>query len=822
MRGETGADGWLRYAPINPDLAPSPTADYDSLPACIIALGDSVLVHSSQAEMVQGIRGMLGRTLRVEATLPDEDSFVLGTEDDLHGAFPAFSASSQLAGDGYELTVIRAHGHRYWLIAGADDHGVLYGTFRLLSKIARHEGVSATEISSPAAPVRWVDQWDNFDGSIERGYAGRSIFFEHGSVRPDLTRVGAYARLLASVGINGCTINNVNADPRTLTPAMLKQIARIANALRPWGVKLSLSVDLSSPQTVGNLRTFDPEDPAVIAWWGKKVEEIYEQVPDFAGFLVKADSEGRPGPSQYGRTPTDAANMLARALKPHGGTLVYRAFVYNHHLDWRNLKADRARAAYDIFQPLDGKFDDNVIVQVKNGPIDFQVREPVSPVFAALRHTNQAIELQATQEYTGQQHHLVFLVPMWKEILDFDLRAANRSTPVKYIVEGKSFHRPIGGFVAVANVGLDANWLHHPLAMANLYGFGRLAWNPNVSSATIAEDWTRLTFGNNPKVVQTIDTMLLTSWKTYEDYTGPLGLGTLTDIIGAHYGPGVESAERNGWGQWLRADHNGLGMDRTVATGTGYIGQYPPAVASMYESLATCPDNLLLFMHHVPYRYKLHSGTTVIQHIYDAHYAGAKMAASYVTDWESLQGLIDDERYAKVLALQRYQAGHAIVWRDAVSNWFIHMSGIPDAKGRVGHYPNRMEAESMDLTGYVPISVTPWETASGGKAVACTEARECSASLTLHRPPGWYNVAIQYFDQNNGVSKYEVFLNNQLVDTWSANDKLPSAVMNGSTSTRHTIEGLALRPGDKLRIEGQPNGGEPAPIDYIDVRPQGN
>lgn len=820
MRAETGADGWLRYASINPDPANPQTTRYDAMPACIVAVGGSVLVHTSQAEAVRGIRGMLGRTLRIETAVPDEDSFVLGTAGDLHSAFPDFSASPQLRGDGYELAVIRARGHKYWLIAGADDRGVLYGTFRFLNKIARLQDASVQETSSPSAPVRWVDQWDNFDGSIERGYAGRSIFFDNGAVRADLTRVGEYARLLASIGIDGCTVNNVNADPRTLTPAMLQQIARIAAAFRPWGVKLSLSVDLSSPETVGGLHTFDPEDPAVTAWWDKKVDEIYRRVPDFGGFVVKADSEGRPGPSQYGRTPADAANMLARALKPHGGIVVYRAFVYNHHLDWHDLKADRARAAYDIFQPLDGKFDDNVIVQVKNGPIDFQVREPVSPVFAALRHTNQAIEFEATQEYTGQQRHLVFLVPMWQEILDFDLRAENRSTPVKEIVEGKSFHRPTGGFVAVANVGLDTNWLRHPLAMANLYGFGRLAWDPNTSSVAIAEDWIRLTFGNDPKVVRTIDSMLLTSWKTYEDYTGPLGLGTLTDIIGAHYGPGIESAERNGWGQWIRADHDGVGMDRTVATGTGYIGQYPPEVAHMYESLASCPDHLLLFMHHVPYTYRLHSGTTVIQYIYDSHYAGAKMAASYVEEWESLHGLVDAERYNQVLALQKYQAAHAIVWRDAVTNWFMQMSGIPDAKGRVGHYPNRIEAESMDLKGYVPISITPWETASGGKAIACIDAAECSASTILHCPAGWYSVAIQYFDQNDGVSKYKLFLDRQLVDTWLSNRDLPSAQRNGSTATRHTINGLALRPGDKLRIVGEPNGGEPAPIDYIDVRPQ--
>ena len=325
---------------------------------------------------------------------------------------------------------------------------------------------------------------------------------------PTCSRVSEYGRLLASVGLNGATVNNVNANLHTLDPEMIHELARIADAFRPWGVRMSLSIDLSSPQVVGHLRTFDPVNPEVAAWWRAKVNEIYRAIPDFAGFVIKADSEGRPGPSQYGRTPAQAANTVARALQPHGGVVLYRGFVYNNHLDWNDLKADRARAGYDNFRALDGKFERNVVIQIKHGPIDFQVREPVSPLFAALRHTNQAIELQVTQEYTGQQRHMVFLVPMWKWVLDTDLRAQNRSTPVSEIVEGKSFHQPLGGFVAVANVGLDTNWLHHPMAMANLYGFGKLAWNPDLTTEEIIDSWTRLTFGNDPKVIFIVNGLL--------------------------------------------------------------------------------------------------------------------------------------------------------------------------------------------------------------------------------------------------------------------------------------------------------------------------
>ncbi|HEV2274538.1 MAG TPA: alpha-glucuronidase family glycosyl hydrolase [Acidobacteriaceae bacterium] len=818
LPAENGADGWLRYAPIQNQVT---LRQYAPLPGKIVALGSSVIVHTAETESVRGLQSMLGRTIQVESSLPAEDSFVLGTIAQLQPQFPGWHPPA-LKAEGFSLATVHEHGHTYWLVAGADDRGVLYGAFRLLEYIAeQRDPASFRDSESPSAPVRWVNQWDNFDGSIERGFAGRSIFFDNGSVRPDLTRVSEYGRLLASVGINSCTINNVNADLRTLTPEMIRQIARVAEAFRPWGVRLSLSVDLSSPKVVGGLSTFDPLDPQVIEWWKKKTDEVYAEIPDFAGFVIKADSEGRPGPSQYGRTPMDAANLLARALKPHGGVVLYRAFVYDHHLDWHNLKADRARAAYDIFHPLDGKFDDNVIVQIKNGPIDFQVREPVSPLFAGLRHTNEAIELQVTQEYTGQQHHLVFLVPMWKEALDFDLRADNRSTPVKQIVEGHSFGRPTGGFVAVVDVGLDTNWLRHPLAMANLYGYARLAWNPDTSPQAIAEDWTRMTFGNNPVVVRTIDSMLLSSWRIYEQYTGPLGIGTLTDIIHAHYGPGVESAERNGWGQWFRADHEGVGMDRTVSTGTGYIGQYPPQVAGIYESLETCPDSLLLFMHHVPYTHHLHSGDTVIQYIYDSHYDGVDGARTLLSEWQSLRGLVDNERYETVLALQQYQVGHAIVWRDAVTKWFNRMSGVPDARGRVGNYPNRIEAESMRLDGYSPVDVTPWETASGGKAVVCQGRDSCSASTTLNRPAGTYDISVQYFDERNGSSKYQLLLNGRAIGQWSGdNNTFPSDRLDGHTSTRFTLHGIALKPGDVLAIEGHPEGGEPAPLDYVSISPQ--
>jgi alpha-glucuronidase len=806
---ETGREGWLRYSEQH---IPAKWKA-DSLPNQIVVLSSSEVVDSAVHELMTAVP-----ELQVSNKLPDSSAVVLGRAKEMQHSFPETLGARAIPRDGFWLKTVQHRGSKYWLIIGGNDRGILYGVFSFLARIAEERDVSELDDwEAPAAPIRWASQWDNLNGSIERGYAGRSIFFENGNVRDDLTRVREYARLLASIGINGCDINNVNADPRVLTVDFLPQLVRVADTFRPWGVKLALSVDLSSPVAVGGLKTFDPLDPEVANWWKKAVDQIYARIPDFAGFVVKADSEGRSGPSQYHRTAADAANVIARALKPHGGVLMYRAFVYNHHLDWHDMKADRAKAAYDYFHPLDGQFEDNVVLQIKYGPIDFQAREPASPLFGAMQHTNEAIELQVTQEYTGQQRHLVFLIPMWKKMLDFDMHVQG-ITPVKEIVSGKARHRPLSGFNAVVNVGLDENWLGHPLAMANLYGYGRLAWNPNLSSQQIASEWTQLTFGNDPRVVATTSTMLLHSWSIYVNYTGPLGAQTLTDITGPHYGPGIESSENNGWGQWHRADQQGIGMDRSIATGTGYIGQYSPAVQQLYEPLTNCPDDLILFMHHVPYTYMLHQNKTVIQYIYDSHYEGAAEAAWLVQQWKTLYGLVDDERYYETLRRLEYQAGHAIVWRDAIVGWFHRESGIEDALGRVGHDPNRIEAENMQLAGYAPVEVSPWETASGGKAVACTTQSSCAAALKFDHPAGRYEIAVQYFDFHDGVSHYKLFVNEREVGSWAADDHLPSNAMNGHTSTRYTISDVELKPGDVVKIEGVPDGGEPAPLDYVELQ----
>ena len=816
VHAETGYDAWLRYTPL-----PAPfLSRVGPLPRSVTVLGDAPVLHSARDEAIRGLSSMFAAPVAAATGLPRTPTILLGTLDRVRPLVPSAPLPDDITADGFWLGTATVRDQRVVVVSGRNDRGVLYGTFALLQRIARGEDLSRlNERQEPAAPIRWVNHWDNLDGTIERGYAGRSIFFEKGRVFDDLTRVRDYGRLLASVGINGVTVNNVNANPIVITDAFIPQIARIADVLRPWGVAVSVSVDFSSPRRIGGLDTFDPLDPRVAAFWKDRVEALYRAIPDLGGIVLKADSEGRLGPSAYNRTHADAANVIARALAPHNGVIFYRGFVYDNLMDWREPKNDRARAAYDNFHPLDGKFDANAVVQIKHGPIDFQVREPASPLFGALRNTNQAIELQITQEYLGQQRHVCFLVPMWKTVLDFDMLATSTSpgTPVRELVSGRTFNRPVGGFVGVSNVGRDSNWLGHDLAMANLYGFGRLAWNPTISAHDIASEWTTLTFGHDPQVVETVTSILLDSWPAYERYTGPLGAGTLTDIIRVHYGPGIESSERNGWGQWHRANGQGIGMDRTVATGTGFTAQYIPILGAQFESLASTPDELLLFFHHVPYTYVLQSGKTVIQHIYDSHYQGAEEAADFVARWRRLEGLIDRERYNSVLAKLEYQAGHAIVWRDAINNWFLWISGIPDANGRAGRFPGRIEAESMSRELYANTAVVPWETASAGQAVTCDAGDTCIARHRYQGQAGTFDIAVQYFDESDGASQFTLFVGDTRVDSWVADAQFGSAAPNGHTSTRRTVRKIRLAPGDEVRVQVQADGMEGGALDYIEL-----
>jgi alpha-glucuronidase len=570
--------------------------------------------------------------------------------------------------------VIRFRG-RSLVIAGQDDRGTLYGVYRFLSLLARgklKDGVETAD--APAAPFRMINHWDNIDGSVERGYAGGSLFFRDGRLSYSVRRVEDYGRLLASVGINYISINNVNvrgAAKLLITEQFLPDLAALAEIFRPFGIRLLLSINFSSPQSIGGLGTADPLDTAAAGWWKEQTALVYQYIPDLAGFLVKADSEGESGPFQYGRSHADGANMLAAALRPHGGVVVWRCFVYNAAQDWRDRSVDRARAAYDHFKPLDGAFADNVLLQIKHGPYDFQVREPVSPLFGALTKTRHLMELQITQEYTGHQIDLCYLPWLWGGIMNFDTAQGRR-------IRDLAGASPLEGFAAVSNAGLDENWTGHPLAQANLYGFGRLAWQPALGPEEIAAEWSSLCFKED--AAETVRSLLLGSYRVYEKYNAPFGLCFMVNP-GLHYGPNPEGYEFSRWGTYHRADRSAVGIDRTPA-GTGYTGQYAPANARIFENPASCPEELILFFHRLPYGYRMKNGETLLQNIYNTRFEACGEVQAMVEQWASLKGRLDEGCYNSVLSRLERQLLNAREWRDVVNTYFWRKTGIGDAKGR--------------------------------------------------------------------------------------------------------------------------------------------
>jgi alpha-glucuronidase len=814
LQAESGYDAWLRYSPIDDKDAKE---RYAALPASVVMLGDSELLVSAGDELVRGVRGMLGRTLRMETKLPKEDAILLGTFDEVKKAAPAIEKMPQLVNDGYWLKTVQLEGQNCLLIAAPNDRGVLYGVFSVLKKIALGQPIAElNEQHAPFAPLRVVNHRDALDGTLDRGFAGQSIFWDAGSIEKDLSRVRDYARLLASVSVNGMTINSPASGPRLMTREKLEELSEVADEIRPWGIRLYLAINSVTPPIAGDATwRSDAEGPDP---WTAQLELVYREIPDLGGLVLDADRGPVESAAQNASAHAQAINRIAAVLKRHDGILFCRTCRCDVAVDPADPKQDPAKAAHDTFQALDGQLDDNVVLQIKQGPMDFQVREPPSPLYGSLTKTNQAAELEITQHYLGQQRHLCFLVPMWKEVLDFDMQAREAATPVKDLVAGKAFGRPTGGFVAIANVSRADNWLGHDLALANLYGFGRLAWDPNLSSKAVAEEWTRLTFGHDPLVVGALMDMLLKSWRIYESYTGPLGAGSLTDLGEVQYGPGIESAAPRSWAPWHNADEKGIGKDRTVASGSGFVAQYSKPVTERFESLDSCPEPLLLFMHHLPYTHMLSSGKSIIQHIYDAHYQGARDANRLVQQWQTLKGHIDDERYDVVLAQLQYQAGHAKVWRDAVCTWFLHKSGIADNEGRVGNYANRFEAESLSREGYEPQNVTPWETASGGQCAQVADpAGKGVLSMKYEGKPGWFQVSVAYFDENDGASKFRLLVAEQVVDEWTADDTLPDNKPNGHTATRYQTGRVALRPGDVIRVEAVADGGERAAIDYLEI-----
>ena len=568
-------------------------------------------------------------------------------------------------------------------VEASDENGILYGCFELIRQLSL--GTQTQELSiekSPAIPLRMLNHWDNMDGSIERGYSGNSFFFEKNEILVD-DRIRTYARLLASVGINGTVINNVNVkDAATdlITDRYFEKLRILSEILAEYGIKLFLSLNYAAPMEISGLPGADPLDEQVIRWWKERMQQVYAAVPGLGGFLIKADSEGRPGPFTYGRTHAQGANMLAEAIEPYGGLIIWRCFVYNCKQDWRDRKTDRARSGYDNFIGLDGQFRDNVILQIKNGPMDFQVREPVHPLFGGLEKTNQMLEVQIAQEYTGQQRHVCYLIPMFKEVLEFRTYCREKDDSVLDLISGKTYGQTKCGIAAVANTGNDENWTGHDLAAANLYGFGRLAFEPQLSAEQIAREWIRLTFGSDPQVMDNLLFILMNSWPAYESYTAPLGIGWMVNP-NYHYGPNVDGYEYDRWGTYHRADHLGIGVDRSH-NGTGYAGLYREPNASLYDDPEKCPEELLLFFHHMPYEYRLQSGKTILQHIYDTHFDGVALVDEMVRRFEELKGKLPEKQYERMAQRFAHQKEHSREWRDQINTYFYRKTGIPDEEGR--------------------------------------------------------------------------------------------------------------------------------------------
>ncbi|WP_017669743.1 alpha-glucuronidase family glycosyl hydrolase [Blastomonas sp. AAP53] len=582
--------------------------------------------------------------------------------------------AAALGTEGYRVQHASLGGRNVTLVTGASDLGILYGSFALVRHLRQGGDAARVDLTSnPQTKLRMLNHWDNLDGVVERGYSGQSLW--DWWVLPDFKdpRYADYARANASIGINGTVLNNVNAKAESLTAPYIAKAAALADVFRPYGIKVYLSARFSAPIEIGGLKTADPRDPAVAAWWKAKADEIYRAIPDFGGFLVKANSEGQPGPRDYGASHGDGANMLAAAVKPHGGIVMWRAFVYAD-----TDPEDRAKQAYTEFKPLDGTFADNVLVQVKNGAIDFQPREPFHPLFGAMPKTPLVAEFQITKEYLGFATHLAYLGPMFEEVLDAPT-GVRRGETVASVVTGKADGHALSGMAGVANIGRDRDWSGGTFNQANWYVFGRLAWDPTLSSEAIAREWAAQTYGTDPVVIDTVVAMMMRSREAVVDYTGPLGLAHLF-ATGHHYGPGpwVSDLARPEWNPvyYHRADSQGIGFDRT-RTGSNAVAQYAPSLAKRYADPKTTPVEELLWFHHLPWDYTMPGGNTLWEELVRRYDRGVAEVTAMRQQWATLKPRIDAERWTKTDAFLGVQQREAQWWRDASLAYWMSLNGLP-------------------------------------------------------------------------------------------------------------------------------------------------
>lgn len=664
---EDGYRLWLRYDLITDKKN---LEEYSEQISGLMVLGSSATIRCASQELFEGIQGMLGKQLIPSNQQITNGIIIIGNfnNESVIQTLISKNEINELGEEGYFIKSIVKENKKVIIITSNSDIGVLYGSFGFLRLLQTQKKIDKLSLlSSPKIKLRLLNHWDNLDRTIERGYAGFSIWDWH--KLPDYIdpRYIDYARANASIGINGTVLTNVNSNSAVLTQQYLVKVNALADIFRPYGIKVFLTARFNAPIEIGGLKTADPLNLEVRNWWNEKVKEIYTYVPDFGGFLVKANSEGQPGPNDYGRNHNDGANMLADALKPFGGYVMWRAFVYSN-----NNPEDRAKHAYNEFKPLDGKFFKNVLVQVKNGAIDFQPREPFHPLFGAMPKTPLMMEFQITQEYLGQATSLAYLSPLFKECLESDTYAQGKGSTVAKIVDGSLENHSTSGIAGVANIGNDRNWTGHIFGQANWFAFGRLAWNHELTSKEIADDWIRMTFTNESDAVNKISSMMMSSRENIVNYMTPLGLHHMMGWD-HHYGPSpwIKDKHRADWTSvyYHKADSIGIGFDRTK-TGSDAVEQYYPEAAQIFSSPETCPEKFLLWFHHVDWNYKFKSGRTLWEELCYRYYKGAESVGDILITWEGLKNYVDEERFEHVKMLLNIQHKEAKWWRNACVLYF--------------------------------------------------------------------------------------------------------------------------------------------------------
>lgn len=677
----TAEDGyrlWLRYDKIED---PKLLSEYQSAIQAIVIQGNSATTEVIKNELKTGLSGLLDTEVQFEESVHEDGTLIIGVFSTLKEIVPSLAIKSfrDVGPEGYIIFKARVDEKNAIVIAARSDIGLLYGTFHFLQHLQAHKSLDDVSIVNfPKIQHRLLNHWDNLDRTVERGYAGFSLW--KWNTLPDYIdpRYKDYARANASIGINGTVLTNVNANAKILTAEYLEKVAALANTFRPYGLKVYLTARFSAPVEIGGLKTADPLDESVIEWWNNKCDEIYAYIPDFGGFLVKANSEGQPGPQNYGRSHADGANLLARALQPHNGIVMWRAFVYSNE-----EPEDRAKQAYNEFKPLDGKFEPNVMIQTKNGAIDFQPREPFHPLFGAMTQTPVMMEFQVTQEYLGQGIHLTYLAPLYEECLKSDTYAKGEGSLVAKVIDGSLYGNQLTGMAGVSNIGDDRNWCGHPIAQSNWFALGRLAWDPDATSEAIAEEWIRMTYSNDTSVIDPLLEIMMISREAGVSYRTPLGLHHQM-AVGHHYGPGpwVKDLPRADWTSvyYNRADKNGIGFDRTK-TGSNAVSQYFEPVASLFGHIESCPEKFLLWFHHVPWDYKMKSGKSLWEELCYTYYEGVEEVKQMQKKWDSLEGKMDSDRFKHVQSLFNIQVRDATEWRDACVLYFQTFSEMPIPEG---------------------------------------------------------------------------------------------------------------------------------------------